>query len=179
VARALAGPAVTGVVIVLAALVARLDTGVHPHVHVAFSLLAAPLIPAAVLGTHWIIRPLTSRVLVFIGRRSYAIYLFHPLTLSVVDLVIPPGADPGRALLRLALIVTSTVLLADILYRWLEKPCIRFGRRLAARYSGQPSEPVETRLSGASPRRPNTVRKRAFRQEPEPETRMAAPTSSS
>ena len=73
-------------------------------------------------------------VLVWLGKRSYGIYLWHfPAILIAFDrgpFDRPP--DMGNVGLRLAAASAASVLLGDLSYRWIERPARRAGRRLAA-----------------------------------------------
>lgn len=83
---------------------------------------------------------LSGRVARFMGDTSYAVYLLHLL------LVIPTAAMLSRsqaylampATMRFALCATLVIPAAYIgawgLFRWVEKPGIRLGKRLLARF---------------------------------------------
>ncbi len=76
---------------------------------------------------------LRSAFLRYFGRISYSIYLFHPLILSLMFLAfgryhkLSGWPDAGICLLAFV----STLIVAQILYRLLEAPCIDRGRRFA------------------------------------------------
>ena len=65
----------------------------------------------------------------FVGRRSYAIYLFHPLVCSAVALVVTQQNHAWPAV-YLALTFAGSLCAADLLYRTVERPLIRLGHRM-------------------------------------------------
>ena len=75
-----------------------------------------------------------TQALVWLGKRSYGIYLWHfPVILIVLErgpLVRPP--DQSNLGLRLLAITVLTVALGALSYKWIERPGRRAGRRLAA-----------------------------------------------
>lgn len=87
-------------------------------------LLAWPAALLLVLRCKW----LGSRPLLWLGDRSYAIYLLNlvVITFVIVDLGVMPGAlsAPARAGVELAM-VAAILLLSDWSYRWLERPARR------------------------------------------------------
>lgn len=102
------------------------------HVHVLFSFATALMFPALIAGHRWMGGWLSVRPLIFVGQRSYGIYLFHPLVVSVVDLVVPAGGDSiALQLGRFIVTVIGSIVVADILYRLFERPLMEVGRRLS------------------------------------------------
>lgn len=96
-----------------------------------------PAIVAILVGVLADGRPLpalSSQPMLWIGRRSYAIYLFHDLAIRLVDKVIyrtPLRKElAGGITFTVALIVSLVV--ADVLHRTVEMPSIRRGRTIAA-----------------------------------------------
>jgi peptidoglycan/LPS O-acetylase OafA/YrhL len=87
------------------------------------------LLLAAALCDTAIARGLAARPLVWIGRRSYSLYLWHGLVLSATLYVV------GRNLLSLTIALGISVLVAQASYRYVEQP---FRRRRS-------SAPVEQR----------------------------------
>ena len=82
-----------------------------------------PLIPAA--GTTPLHRLAAWRPLVWVGERSYGIYLWNlPLVAIVAATPVP---DPAQAPLKLAL----TFLVPALSYRFVERPCLRAKERFA------------------------------------------------
>lgn len=104
------------------------------------SLLAALLVYAASFDKGYIVgHGLPSRLLVWFGSRSYAIYLVHVPAYALVRELFwrfdPPPIYPDAALDLLYLVpaLLLTVLLAEVTHRLVERPARRFGRRLAGR----------------------------------------------
>lgn len=79
--------------------------------------------------------------LVFVGRRSYSMYLVHVLAANAVS-KLGPRAVAGNWLLALAAGFILSLASASILYAFVEQPCIRFGRALAMRKPGPASAPA-------------------------------------
>jgi len=89
----------------------------------------AALAIAAGAGTHSL---LSSRPFVWLGSISYSLYLIHVPVLVAMYVFV--GGDRGNPLIRpVALILALAV--ATLLTRWVERPAMRAGRRLAARRS--------------------------------------------
>jgi len=83
----------------------------------------------AILGSR-----LTNPILVYLGRISYGLYVWHVLALAIVSLVFRKYT-PLYALAGFA----ATILLSAISYRWLEQPFLR----LKKRFTHVASRPVE------------------------------------
>ncbi len=83
----------------------------------------------AVLGSR-----LTNPILVYLGRISYGLYVWHVLALAVASLLLRKYS-PLHALFAFAL----TILFSAISYRWLEQPFLR----LKKRFTHVASRPVE------------------------------------
>jgi peptidoglycan/LPS O-acetylase OafA/YrhL len=64
----------------------------------------------------------------WIGRRSYAIYLVHPILIHMVDRVIEPTEELPVALLRLAAAIAAAFIVAALMHRTIEAPLIARGR---------------------------------------------------
>jgi peptidoglycan/LPS O-acetylase OafA/YrhL len=75
---------------------------------------------------------------VFVGRRSYGIYLLHQLVLNVTRKVLPADTSLGRALLVIAVGACASLAVAAVAHVLVERPLIDLGRRLASRV-GPPS----------------------------------------
>ncbi len=94
--------------------------------------------------------------LVYLGRISYGLYVFHLLGLALVPkLLIVNLGIPLNFELRVLLSFLLTVLLAAASYRWLEQPFLR----LKKRYSPLPAREVPDVAEGiVDPRTPIAVR---------------------
>lgn len=95
----------------------------------AYSLLVTLLIPALVAPRTWAARALASKWLVFVGQRSYAMYLVQYVAANAV-IALWPGLVVGSPLLLLSFGVA--LLLSDWLHRGFEKPITAWGHRRAA-----------------------------------------------
>ena len=110
-------------------------TSVEP-VLAAYVLAVAVFIVAAMSG-----RP-HSALLAFIGKISYAIYLFHWIVSELVY-AIWPLTGGWADLSAIALSIVLTVVLSWAIYELLEKPMIRLGKRLSRKGSAPlPDEPT-------------------------------------
>jgi len=133
--------------------------GLRAGVHILFYSLSVALlmVPILVGRAAWT-RPLTTRPMVTIGLRSYAVYLIHQICLSVsaalASRLTRVGLDPARlpitqkwsvSLLILLMTCAASLLLAAGLNRWIERPCIDFGRGRTRALTG--SEPVAARVA--------------------------------
>lgn len=107
-------------------------------VHIAYGLVFGLLTIG--LATGWT-GFFVSRVLCWIGDRSFSAYLWHFAILSIVNqlnlLVIVPAGIPAlaRFLVYLALIGAGTFALSAITFRLIERPMIQLGSRVARRVS--------------------------------------------
>ncbi|MER5861894.1 acyltransferase [Kitasatospora sp. NPDC002040] len=94
---------------------------------------------------------LSLRPLVFVGERSYALYLVQALAVGVVA-VLAPWLPGGTPLFATAVTLVS-LFAADGLYRWVEQPMIGNGRRLIKWLDGRfpTSRPAVPAQSAAEP----------------------------
>jgi peptidoglycan/LPS O-acetylase OafA/YrhL len=71
------------------------------------------------------IEPVPGRIVMYLGTISYSLYLFQDIGLRLLPDAISPGASP------LAYVIAAmavTILVASIVYRWVERPAIAIGR---------------------------------------------------
>ncbi len=74
--------------------------------------------------------PLNKSALVYLGRISYGLYVFHVLGLFISDYAVKdPTASLARYALRVAVALTATIALAAASYRWLETPFLKMKQR--------------------------------------------------
>ena len=99
----------------------------EPQLIAIYVVLVAMLLPSLVAST-WLQRVLSSRFLLFVGRRSYAMYLVQYLAAQAVI-----GMSPSTVAGPLLLFASFGVALvaSDFLYRWFEKPITAWGQRRA------------------------------------------------
>jgi peptidoglycan/LPS O-acetylase OafA/YrhL len=93
-----------------------------PYV-VAVALLLPALLSSA--PPQWL---LTRKPMVFIGERSYSVYLMQALAAGVVEPLMP-----HESWLRAIPVAAIALLMAHVSYRWVEQPMINLGRRVIAR----------------------------------------------
>src|SRR6185436_11014013 len=77
---------------------------------------------------------LTNPILIYLGRISYGLYVWHLLALAIASLLLKKYS-PLHALFGFAL----TILISAISYRWLEQPFLK----LKKRFTHVASRPVE------------------------------------
>jgi peptidoglycan/LPS O-acetylase OafA/YrhL len=75
-------------------------------------------------------RVLRSRAFVFVGRRSYALYLVQIMAAQALVGMNPYVQESAR---KAALVAITGLVFSDVLYRWVEVPMIALGKRLIAR----------------------------------------------
>ncbi|MGA9564300.1 MAG: acyltransferase family protein, partial [Candidatus Korobacteraceae bacterium] len=70
------------------------------------------------------------RMLVYLGRISYGLYVFHILGLLISDHVVhDQTVSLMRYALRVGIALTATILMAAISFRWLETPFLNLKQR--------------------------------------------------
>jgi peptidoglycan/LPS O-acetylase OafA/YrhL len=72
----------------------------------------------------------SNRALVYLGRISYGLYVFHVLGLLISDhIVSDQAANLWRYSLRIGVALAATILMGAISFRWLEMPFLSFKQR--------------------------------------------------
>lgn len=128
------GTALTLVVFALLQLAYHPYAQAIPEIVLLHTLAATALVGCLVLGENRLTRFLGSRPLLFLGRLSYGMYLFHALGISVAQKVIKSGSGNfATAMLTFVLAAGMSALIAYILSGLIEKPCVKWGRRWANR----------------------------------------------
>jgi peptidoglycan/LPS O-acetylase OafA/YrhL len=121
------------------------------NVHILFSFLIALLIPAVLVGPRWLSGLLGNKVAVYIGTRSYAVYLIHRICKGIVDRFVSYGSHSvPHELLHYVLIVILSLIAAEVMYRVVEQPMIKLGRRLASTSRGERTLPPGAEMSSGS-----------------------------
>lgn len=96
----------------------------------SYAAATAVLLPA-LLSRSVLARGLGLRPLVFVGERSYSLYLIQAIAARAAAGMMPAIAHRSTAFFMATTVVA--LLFADLMYRWIEVPLIEVGRRLAAR----------------------------------------------
>lgn len=78
----------------------------------------------------------SSTLLVYLGGISYSIYLFHPLALELGASVGKGFAWPAGALVQIGVTLVLSLVTADLVHRFVERPAIRLGKRLLPALAG-------------------------------------------
>lgn len=122
------------------------------HTQVLVGLAVACAFPFLLLNPGPARRFLSRRWIVWAGQRAYAVYLFHPLVGSAAAVVVPTSTVPFQVV-HLVIMTAGSFLLAEVLYRVVERPLIRFGRRLSHKHAEkrQAAQTVPIRQADASP----------------------------
>jgi peptidoglycan/LPS O-acetylase OafA/YrhL len=127
------GERLAGWACVLLIIVVQLLLPHAPLLEALYPYCFAVFMISILLGTHSWGTVLSRPVAVFLGRRSYGIYLVHTIVIAVVEAIIPAAGPWWRwnKLLALLLSVGCAVFAAHALHEVIESPCIQIGRRLS------------------------------------------------
>ncbi|MFI6153870.1 acyltransferase family protein [Kitasatospora sp. NPDC051170] len=128
--------------------------GGQPKPIFLYALALALVIPSLLAAGpgRWL---LSLRPLVFVGERSYALYLFQAIA-SGLAAVLTPWASAGNLRHGTAVVLVS-LLVADYLYKRLEQPMIDLGRTVIKRYVPKRPAPVPAPASEPSTTSPGAV----------------------
>jgi peptidoglycan/LPS O-acetylase OafA/YrhL len=124
----------------------------------AFSALASVVLLLAVLQTDaQFLRVPPFSWLVYLGRISYGLYVFHLLALALMMNVssVPVLGIPINFVLRVGLSFLLTVALAAVSYTWLEQPFLKLKDRFTYRPTSGPSAAEVSRGHDVEPTVPN------------------------
>jgi peptidoglycan/LPS O-acetylase OafA/YrhL len=98
-------------------------------------LLSVVVVAGVVVGPGSVTARIVSWApLLWLGRRSYGIYLYH---FALTSIALNQVTSPGSPLLRGSLAAVGSVAVAAASYAWVERPVLRAGRR-----SERPDQPV-------------------------------------
>jgi peptidoglycan/LPS O-acetylase OafA/YrhL len=127
----------------------------EPRVIPFFGLAVCLLIPTVVGPgpTRWL---LSLRPMAFVGERSYSLYLVQAFAHSAAIGLLPPVAGkpwPAGALVTWLV----GVAFADLLYRWVEQPLIRVGKRVAGHRKPTPVVLPDTEEAARAAKEPVTA----------------------
>lgn len=98
-----------------------------------FSFTSVFFLGTLIARESWLARLHHSAPLVWLGKRSYSMYLLHLLCLNALEARVSIGSG-AKAASVLALAYAGTALAAEVLYRLVEQPARSFGRRFLARH---------------------------------------------
>ena len=94
----------------------------YPSVAIGGSLLLLSVLRNSTRGS--------SRVLIYLGRISYGLYVFHVLGLLISDYTVPDQtANLFRYALRVLVALAATITMSAVSYRWLETPFLSLKQR--------------------------------------------------
>jgi peptidoglycan/LPS O-acetylase OafA/YrhL len=99
-----------------------------------FSGAVALLIASLVQRTGLLRISLETPVLVYIGKRSYGIYLIHMLAANSVAKILPPYIASNWVEV-VGVTFAVSIAGASLLHVAIEQPCISMGRRLSKRFA--------------------------------------------
>ena len=106
------------------------------YLNVHFVLLFSPaillLIAHLVTRSTWLSTALSGAFMVWVGRRSYSMYLVHGLVLGALEGHLPTGTVAQHLVVGIAA-TAGAALLAHILFLTVEEPFRKLGKRLIAR----------------------------------------------
>ncbi|WP_255637651.1 acyltransferase [Amycolatopsis sp. DSM 110486] len=129
-----AGVVVAAVIVVVQVFFTDLTVALHDDggvaVGTAYAVLVALMLPSLVAGGP-LSRLLSLKPLRFIGERSYSLYLIQSIAGWTLAGLVPQLAHP-RTLTAVG-VTAVALLMADLLYRWVELPMIALGRRVTAK----------------------------------------------
>lgn len=124
--------------------------------YLVLCVAVAALVLHLVHGRSPVRTALSTRPMRWLGRRSYGIYLLHPLALTVAEKAVPVGV-PGHAAVVGVGCLALTLVASDLAHRLVETPFIRLGRRWSDRWSDRQGRTTRTawsqRSKGNDPRR--------------------------
>ncbi|MEB0138469.1 MULTISPECIES: acyltransferase [unclassified Undibacterium] len=118
--------AALGVLLLLATLVFRDEAFRESYRYSLQGIALLCLFSYAVLQPTRVQACLAAPLMLYIGRISYSLYLYHWLVFGMMTVWLPPLALP----LRVAIMLAASLLLADLSCRWVEQPGLALGRRL-------------------------------------------------
>jgi len=99
--------------------------------NISISIASALLIPSLFASKSIISRALSQRIIVFLGRLTFSIYIFHVLIFYFVKLVFKHfGIESWVGVFLTGYILT--ILFSWLVYRFYESPLIKYGKRITA-----------------------------------------------
>ena len=112
---------------------------INPQTELLVWVFPLGLLVWLVFHQHWAMRLFSrSRLLAYVGIRSYSLYLWHWLILQAVLLRFVPDmhmTGTEGLLVRVAVLLPLSLGVSVVSYRFIEQPGIRYGRRWIARHA--------------------------------------------
>lgn len=124
----------------------------HAESMIGVYAVAVALLLPAMLAPGLPTKLLSWRPLVWVGERSYSLYLVQYLAMTTVIALVPSYAGHSTRLFVATTVVG--LLAADLLYRWVEQPMIGAGRRFSGRGRAAPGTPPAAPASAPAPAAP-------------------------
>jgi peptidoglycan/LPS O-acetylase OafA/YrhL len=140
-------PLIPAVILWLASYVLSLNGAFR----ISFVITTAAMIPLLLLRETRLSRLLGSNICMWVGKRTYSMYLFHALVLTAVEEHVLRPTTTIRYLVVVGFVYLLALSVASVSYVLLEKPCMSWGRELSKRYAGGPvRDHVESATSDAA-----------------------------
>jgi peptidoglycan/LPS O-acetylase OafA/YrhL len=118
---------------------------------ISFIIVTAAMVPLLLLRETWLSRLLGSRIGMWVGKRTYSMYLFHALVLTAIEEHVLHPTTTIRFLAVVGLVYLFALGVASVSYVILEKPCMSWGREISKRYAGIPvRDGIESATSDAA-----------------------------
>lgn len=115
------------------------DAG-HNEIWYRYTLTYYAAIAAFILLTRYV--RVQAPVFVWLGRISYAVYLFHPLVLGWYETTVYDAHGPLPAHCHIAAVMFPTILLSHLLFRHFEAPMVALGHAVGAALRGPTPQPA-------------------------------------
>jgi peptidoglycan/LPS O-acetylase OafA/YrhL len=139
------------IAVALAGVLLQAQGSLHRFVYVLLSPLVSLFIVHLVDGASPVRRLLSTRLMRYVGRRSFGLYLFHTFALGMAARVVTPGSLPRDVVVGSACLIGGLAM-AEIGHRWIEQPMIDRGRTMATRVNSDNRTPRALSHQNASAR---------------------------
>lgn len=125
--RALAG--IPSVAMVALTVVGFMLVNIDQRFVFAFDLIAVLLVGVLAVGDNWLARTMSAKPMVWIGRRSYAMYLVQAIVMNVSRHFVD-STSLAREIALWLMTVAGSALIAHILFLFVEEPSRDYGKHL-------------------------------------------------
>ena len=116
---------IVGVVLMLVSLLYRDENFRESYRYSLQGIALACMFSYLVLNDTFASRLLSAKVMNYLGKISYSLYLYHWLVFGIITVWIPMLSLP----VRIIIMIVASLVLADLSYRLIERPCLNYGRR--------------------------------------------------